>query len=257
MITFQFSFKFKINTMKKTLVIIFFLGFHLGSFAQTKLLQETYDGTINNRILITLSLTIDGNLAYGKLTYKKVGQPIKIIGTIDQENFLLHEFGEKAEITGLFYGTKKGNEINGSWSSPNGKEMKFSVKKSANSAIDKPELKTVTGSYAYSFGKDGATGSLYVQQVNKEKIVLEMQSIKGTPSYNQAIIEKTSLKLVKNEAIYENTEYGKCKLKISFCEDGANIIYLDNAYDCGFGNGASVVGNYIKYENKAPKFEKL
>lgn len=243
--------------MKKILVIIVFLSFNFGSFAQTKLSQVTYDGTINNRIPINLSLTIDGNLAYGILTYKKVGQPIKIIGTIEQENFLLHEFGEKAEITGLFYGTKKGDDISGSWSSPSGKEMKFSVKKSTNSTIDKAEIKSVTGSYAYSFGKDGATGSLYVQQVNKEKIIVEMQAVKGAPSYNEATIEKTSLKLVKNEAIYENTEYGKCKLKISFCEDGANIIYIGDAYDCGFGNGASVVGNYIKYENKAPKFEKL
>lgn len=243
--------------MKKILVIIVFLSFHLGSFAQTKLSQVTYDGTINSRIPINLSLTIDGNLAYGILTYKKVGQPIKIIGTIEQENFLLHEFGEKAEITGLFYGTKKGDDISGSWSSPSGKEMKFSVKKSTNATNDKTEIKTVTGSYAYSFGKDGATGSLYVQQVNKEKIIVEMQAVKGAPSYNEATIEKTSLKLVQNEAIYENTEYGKCKLKISFCEDGANIIYIGDAYDCGFGNGASVVGNYIKYENKAPKFEKL
>lgn len=243
--------------MKKILVIIVFLSFNFGSFAQTKLSQVTYDGTINNRIPINLSLTIDGNLAYGILTYKKVGQPIKIIGTIEQESFLLHEFGEKAEITGLFYGTKKGDDISGSWSSPNGKEMKFNLKKSTNSTIDKAEIKSVTGSYAYSFGKDGGTGSLYVQQVNKEKIIIEIQSIKGPPSYNQAAIEKISLKLVKNEAIYENTEYGKCKFKISFCEDGANIIYLDEAYDCGFGNGASVVGNYIKYENKAPKFEKL
>jgi hypothetical protein len=226
-------------------------------FAQSKLSQYTYDGLINNRIAINLALTFDGNLVYGTLIYKKVGQPIKVIGTIEQESFLLHEFGEKAEITGLFYGTKKGDDVSGSWSSPSGKEMKFSIKKTTTGQIDKPELKTVTGSYAYSFGKDGNTGSLYVQQVNKEKIIVEMQSIKGPPSYNQAAIEKTSLKLVNNEAIYETKEFGNCKLKISFFEGGANIIYLDNAYDCGFGNGASVVGNYLKYENKAPKFEKF
>jgi hypothetical protein len=225
-------------------------------FAQTKPSQYNYDGLINNRILINLVLTYDGNLAYGTLIYKKVGQPIKVIGTIEQDNFLLHEFGEKAEITGIFYGTKKGDDISGSWSSPNGKEMKFSIKRNTAGQIDKPELKTVTGSYAYSFGKDGATGSLYVQQVSKEKIIVEMQAVKGAPSYNEATVEKSSLKLINNEAFYENKEYGNCKLKISFCEGGANIIYVGDAYDCGFGNGASVVGNYIKYENKAPKFEK-
>lgn len=41
-----------------------------------------------------------------------------------------------------------------------------------------------------------------------------------------------------------------------FFEGGANIIYLNEAYDCGFGNAASVVGNYFKFDSKAPKFEK-
>jgi hypothetical protein len=244
----------------KKIALLFILLFpfrELGGlvFAQNKVSQQTFDGFINNKIPINLSLTFDANLVYGILTYKKVGQPIKVIGTIENENFLLHEFATKAEITGIYYGIKKGDDISGTWSSPNGKEMSFSIKKLAAIVIEKPINKSATGSYAYSFGKDGGTGNLYVQQVGKDKIIVEMQAVKGPPSYNQAIIEKTSLKLIENEAIYENKEFGKCKLKISFFEGGANIIYLNDAYDCGFGNGASVVGNYLKFDNKAPKFE--
>jgi hypothetical protein len=243
--------------MKKTLFsFIILLIWEQMSFAQTKLVHQTFDGFINNKIPISLTLIFDGNLLYGTLVYTKVGQPIKVIGTIDKNDILIHEFATKADITGVYYGTKKGDEISGSWSSPNGKEMKFFVKSIGITPIDKPEIKLVTGTYAYNFGKVGGTGSLYVQQVNKDKIVVEMQSVKGPPSYNQAIIEKTSLKLVRNEAIYENNEFGKCKLKISFFDEGANIVYLNEAYDCGFGNAASVVGNYMKFDSKAPKFEK-
>jgi hypothetical protein len=238
--------------MKK--ILLFILITHLG-FAQTKVSQQTYDGFINGKIPISLSLTFDANIVYGTLIYKKVGQPIKVIGTLENEDILLHEFATKADITGVYYGKKKSDEISGTWSSPNGKEMSFSLKKIITTLMNKPENKSVTGSYAYSFGKDGGTGNLYVQQVGNDKIIVEIQTVNGPPSYNQAIVEKKSLKLVGTEAIYENNEFGKCKFKLSFFEDGANIIYLNEAYDCGFGNGASVVGNYLKFDNKAPKFE--
>lgn len=241
--------------MKKILLAFLFLINFQTVFAQVNALKQSYEGFINNKIPINLELTFDANLVYGTLTYKKVGQPIKVIGTLEQENLLLHEFTSKASITGVYYGIKKGHEINGSWSSPNGKEMPFNLKNTAVTPIEKPINKSATGSYAYSFGKDGGTGNLYAQQVGKDKVIVEIQAVKGPPSYNQAIIEKTTLKLVGNEAFYENKEFGKCKMKISFFEGGANIIYLDDAYECGFGNGASVVGNYLKFDSKAPKFE--
>ena len=239
--------------MKRIFLLVVFLLIEGFSFAQKKLSQQTYEGLIN-KFPISLSLTFDANLIYGTLVYKRVGQPIKVIGSLEGDEFSLHEFGEKTEITGLYYGIKKGDEINGTWSSPNGKEMKFSVKKTASIEIEKLELKSVSGSYAYSFGKDGGTGNMYVQQLSKDKIVLEIQAVKGPPSFNQAIIEKKSLKLVRNEAIYENSKFGKCLIKLSFFEGGANIIYLNEAYDCGFGNAASVVGKYFKFDSKAPKF---
>ena len=241
--------------MKRIFLLVVFLLIEGFSFAQTKLSQKTYEGFIN-KFPISLSLTFDANLVYGTLLYKRVGQPIKVIGSLEGDEFSLHEFGEKTEITGLYSGTKKGDEISGIWSSPNGKEMKFNVTKTASNEIEKPELKSANGSYAYSFGKDGGTGNMYVQQIAKDKIILEIQAVKGPPSYSQAIIEKKTLKLVRNEAIYENNEFGKCLLKISFFEGGASIIYLNEAYDCGFGNAASVVGKYFKFDSKSPKFEK-
>lgn len=242
--------------MKKNFLLLILLFAANFCVAQTKLPQQFYEGFINSKIPVNLSLTFDANLIYGTLTYKRVGQPIKIIGTIENDNILLHEFADKADITGIYYGTKKGDEISGSWSSPSGKEMNFKIKKTEATQVEKSEIKSVTGSYAYSFGKDGGSGNMYVRQTDKDKIIVEIQAVKGLPSYNQAVIAKNTLKLVRNEAIYESKEFGKCLLKVSFFEDGANIIYLDGGYECGFGNGASVVGNYLKFDSKAPKFDK-
>ncbi|WP_337044662.1 hypothetical protein [Emticicia sp. 17c] len=245
--------------MIKQIFRIFLLSFSLFSsfsFAQPSLYKETFDGLINNKIPILMTLTFDDNLIYGTLVYKKVGQAIKVVGSLENGNVLLHEFDSKTDITGIFYGTKKGDDITGFWTKPNSeKEMNFVLKKTSEIKIES-SYPNVTGTYAYNFGKEGGTGNIYVNQIGKDKIVVEMQAIRGAPSYNQAIIEKTTLKLNGNQAIYENSEFGKCKLKIIFFEGGATIVYMDEAFECGFGNAATVAGNYLKFDSKVPKFDK-
>ena len=238
--------------MKKIFAFIFIC--QLG-FAQTKQTLQTFEGQINGKIAITLALVLEDNLVYGTLRYKVVGEAIKVIGSVENNKVLLHEFDSKGNVTGVYFGTKKGDVIAGSWTSPSGKEMSFSVKKTAIAPIDKVENKTITGTYAYAFGKEGGSGNIYVRQIDATKAIVEMQAVKGGPSYNQATVEKTTLKLMNNQAVYENKEFGKCKLKMSFFEGGLSIIYLDEAYECGFGNGASVSGNYLKIDGKAPKFD--
>ncbi|UTA67389.1 hypothetical protein [Emticicia sp. 21SJ11W-3] len=203
-----------------------------------------------------MTLTFDDNLIYGTLVYKRVGQAIKVIGSLENGQVLLYEFDPKAEVTGVFFGTKKGNEITGTWSKPSiNKEQIFTLKKTSEIKTQTDPV-SVTGTYAYNFGKEGGAGMLSVSQTGRERIVVEMQAYRGAPSYNQATIEKTTLKLAGNQAIYENNEFGKCKLKLLFFEGGAAIIYQDEAFECGFGNGATVTGNYLKTDNKPTKFEK-
>ena len=96
--------------MKRIFLLVVFLLIESFSFAQTKLSQKTYEGFIN-KFPISLTLTFDANLVYGTLLYKRVGQPIKVIGSLEGDEFSLNEFGEKTEITGLYFGTKKGDEI--------------------------------------------------------------------------------------------------------------------------------------------------
>lgn len=235
--------------------ILLFLLISTFSFAQ-KLPQQVFTGKINNKITATLTITTDGNLVYGQVIYKK--EPIKIVGTIEQNQIVLKELDSKGYVTGTYSGEKKGDKIEGVWYAPkpNAPEWKFSLSKTSETQIVKPVIKSLTGTYRFSFGKEeGAFGQVDVHQISKDKILIAMDANRGAPNYNMAIIDKTTLKITGNQAIYTNTEFGKCKLQISFFEGGLNIIYLEEAYDCGFGNGASVVGEYLKIDSRVPTFQ--
>jgi hypothetical protein len=225
------------------------------SFAQ-KLTQQVFTGKINNKITANLTLTSDGNLIYGQVIYKK--EPIKIVGTIEQNQVILRELDAKGYVTGTYSGEKKGDKIEGIWyaTKRDAPEWKFSIQKTSETQVEKLIIKSLTGTYSYSFGKeDGAAGQVDVHQIAKDKIVIAMDANRGGPNYNMAIINKTTLKITGNQATYTNTEFGKCKLKITFFDGGLNIIYIDEAYDCGFGNGASVVGEYLKIDSRVPTFQ--
>jgi hypothetical protein len=236
----------------KTLILLLFASI---SFAQN-LSQQVFVGKINDKFAITHTLTTNGNLIYGQVVYKK--EPIKIVGTIEQNQITLHELDAKGYVLGTYSGEKKGDKIEGIWYAPkhDAPEWKFTLTKSSETQVPKPAIKNVTGTYRFSFGKeDGAVGQVDIHQTTKDKISIAIDANRGGPNYNMAIIDKTTLKLTGNQAVYSNTEFGKCKLKITFFEGGLNIIYLDEAYDCGFGNGASVVGDYLKIDSKIPKFQ--
>jgi hypothetical protein len=227
-----------------TLLLLTFLTLRFAT-AQTPLTQQTYEGMINNKFAITLALTSDGNLMYGTLTYKKTGQPIKVVGSLEKDNALLHEFDVKGNVTGTYFGSITNGVFAGSWSSPRGKDMPFLVKKTAQNSVNRARF-DVSGTYAYDFGKDNGSGKVTVKVLPKGNIAVTMDAVTGGPAYNMALIEKATLKLADNVAVYSNNEFGKCKLQLTFFDGGVSIIYLDEAYECGFGNAASVVGNYLK-----------
>lgn len=221
---------------------------------------RTYEGSVNDRYPVSLTLTTYDNLAHGTLVYKRSGIPIRVVGTVDGSDILLHEFDPKATVTGIFNGKASAKGYLGSWfpAKENGKELSFSLTQTSTRPAPAPSATSLTGTYSYNFGKnEGApAGTLLVQQLGTDKLVVSMDANRGAPSYNMAMIDKTTLKLRANQAVYKSTEFGKCTLKITFFEGGASIAYVGEDYDCGFGNGASVSGNYVKTSSKTPKFDK-
>jgi hypothetical protein len=243
--------------MKNYIFNIFILIFiSVLSYSQN-LTQKKFEGKINNKISISLSLTFDKNVVYGNVIYTKKGIPISVIGQLDNGLLFLNELMPNGLCTGIFSVILKENKIEGDWFTGHNekrKEYKVSmVKTSENTIIDTPFI-DVTGTYKYYLDNEGPTGILEVQQIGKNKIAIAFDCIRGKPSYNMAQIDKTLLELFHNQAIYYNTEFGKCKFKITFLKNGVNVQYIDDAYDCGFGNAATVTGNYFKINSKKPEF---
>ncbi|MDZ7897441.1 MAG: hypothetical protein U5N85_05360 [Arcicella sp.] len=221
--------------------------------------QKVFEGSINSKIPIILTLNFSGETVYGNVVYKKKGIPISVIGGISDNNLFLYELMPNGIITGIYSAVLKQNKIMGTWSVPkqDSKGTALSLIKTKEQNVSKKSLKDVTGSYKYSFGEENAMGNLYVQQIGGNKIAISFDNIMDPPGYNGASISKTVLKLANNQAIYESNEFGKCKFIITFLEGGATVYYEGNSFDCGFGHNAYVSGSYIKVSSQKPKFETL
>lgn len=219
--------------------------------------QKIVEGTINNTIPVQLSLTQSGSAVFGNVVYKKKGIPITVAGTFSDNTYFLHELMADGTVTGLYSAEVKGNSVTGTWSSPrpNAKELKLSLTQTGTSEIPVKPLGNLTGTYTYSFGKDAGSGQLQIVQNNAGSITIAFDCVNGPPAYNMALINKTIVKLNGNQAVYETKEYGNCKIRLVFDANIVQVDYVGEAYDCGFGNAASVVGNYIKTNSSKPVFE--
>lgn len=197
----------------------------------------------------------DDNLIYGQVVYKK--EPIQIIGSKDGNSISLREFDAKGQITGSYFGEIKGDIFSGSWygSKKDAPEMKFTAKKISQKSVERPIITSLTGTYKYIYAEDNGVGTIEIQQLGKDKIAFAGLSLTHGPAYNQAIVDKITLKLTNNQAVYSNNEFGKCKFKLSFAPTGLSIDYIEDAYECGFGNNATLSGSYIKTDGKVPKFD--
>lgn len=242
--------------MKTFRIGIILLLISFCSFSQ-QLLQKTYEGNINGKIPVSVTLKKEGNSLFGNVTYKKKGLPIAVIGYSENNTVFFNELMPDGKVTGTFSGEIKGDLITGKWFSPekNARELSFSIRKISEKAVNHKTIKDVTGIYNYSFGEEGGSGDLRVKRLRNDKIAISFDCIRGAPSYNMATISKTTVRLNGNKAIYSSNEFGKCRFFILFSENGARVSFFDNAYSCGFGNAATVEGNYIKTNSSIPKFE--
>ena len=243
-------------SMYRFLVLLSF-GLLASSLSAQPLTKRTYEGTINAKIPIVLTLTQDGESIFGTVVYKKKGIPITIVGSLTEGNLFLHELMHNGEVTGLFSLEPKGNGWVGTWSAPkrDAQDLTVALKQTATTSVPRKPLPDLTGTYYYAFGKEGGSGELKVVQVNPTKITIAVSAVTGGPSYNMATIEKTTLSLKGNKAVYQNEDFGKCKLLLTFGENTVQVDYLDGAYECGFGHNASAAGSYIRINASKPTFE--
>lgn len=248
------------KNQKKIVLILLMLCSGILCMDAQSLTQQVFRGTINGKIGVSLQLVVQNDVVYGTASYTQKGIPIDVIGSLNQGQIVVHELMPDGSITGIYAGILKNGAINGIWVAGNkrtAKDLKLSLKKVSESTTTVTPNKDVTGTYRYSFGEELGTGALLVQQISPTKIAVAFNCFTAGPAFNMAILDKTVLSLKNGEAIYSSNEYGKCKFKISFLPKGAQVSYMDDAYDCGFGNAASTAGSYIKTNSSKPTFAKL
>jgi hypothetical protein len=228
----------------KSVITVTILLFSTLSFSQT-ITQKTFDGNINGKIPILLTLNFDGGTVFGNVVYKKKGIPISVIGEQSDGSLYFHELMPDGQITGKYLVKLNANKLTGKWFGVklNAKDFPMSLIKTQEQSIPQKSLKSVTG------------GEMLVQQIGNDKIAISFNNVTAAPAYNMATIEKTVLKYANSQAIFSNQEYGKCKFKIRFLENGARVNFMEDAYDCGFGHNASTEGNYIRVNSSVPKFD--
>jgi hypothetical protein len=224
---------------------------------------SVWEGTINNKTEMVLTLTFDNDVVYGKVVYKKSGIPIMVIGYRDsQNNFRLQEYYHSNAITGIYSGLISSvGLISGDWYGGKDnyeKALDFKIKRKEIISESVPEFKEeITGAYGYKFnGDNGAMGDL-LAGVKGDSVIFSFLCVTPGPAFNIANMMDTS-KLEKNHTKYKNKdENGLCEFDIFFVPGGAVIQHANGGYQCGFGLNASVDGIYFKEDNKQPDFEKM
>ena len=100
--------------------------------------KKSYEGSINNKYQITMTLTKTGNVLSGSYAYATIGTAIKVAGTIDDTgSIVLNEYSDSDKLLGTFNGTYRPEGISGNWNRANSdKLMPFLLTEKAASISD-------------------------------------------------------------------------------------------------------------------------
>ena len=88
--------------------------------AKAEATGKTYAGTIGGKYPVTMRLRRDGPALTGSYAYTKVGQDIRLAGTVQADGtFSLEEFDDKGRVTGQFGGKIRADgRVTGTWRKP-------------------------------------------------------------------------------------------------------------------------------------------
>ncbi|MBD0255061.1 MAG: hypothetical protein ICV83_05015 [Cytophagales bacterium] len=116
---------------------------------------KTYAGSIAGKYPITMHLRRDGTALTGSYAYTKVGQEIRLAGTVQADGtFSLREYDNKGQVTGEFAGRiGAGGDVTGTWRKPGSDNtLSLALRETPAGAGDTTDAVTVT---AYRFSAKG------------------------------------------------------------------------------------------------------
>lgn len=246
--------------MKNTLTSLWSVAKLVGLAASAPV-QTTrlYEGHVAS-YPVSLTLTIADNLAYGTLLYTRSGIAIQVVGTLHGSTLLMHEFDKKGNVMGIYSGKQTSQAFLGMWNSPlaTGREMPFALTSGAATKTQQlPKLADLTGTYEFNFGPKASSATLSVQQLDDHNIWVAMQGGTGEPARRLTIIDRTTLRLSGNQAIYTSAGKDQCAIKLTFFNQGVCIDFLNGSPTPGLGDTATLTGNYVRTNSQTPLFQYL
>ncbi len=218
--------------------------------------RTEWSGVIDDTINFSMWLAQRDGFLRGELTYDTSGQPIAVLGRSYRSGngYFLHEFGEDGRVSGtLILGSVTDGDISeASWGDRD-LDLRFT------GIADEPyffDPLVRPGSYTYSFSPFGdsddpccgPTGYVELSAVTSDSLLLRIENVTGGPGFTLASVEPIELPLVNNVARYEATdaEIGlDCAFDVTVFDGFAFIDYVDERFDCLFGNAAGVEGMYV------------
>ena len=120
---------------------------------------KNYAGSIAGKYPITMRLWREGTALTGSYAYTKVGQDIRIAGSLQANGtFYLQELDDKGQVTGYFEGIiRTDGNIKGSWRKPGSdKTLSLALRETPIGIVSAAEAVTIT---EYSFSVQGPNGT--------------------------------------------------------------------------------------------------
>lgn len=225
------------------------------AFAASEGRASTYAGKIGGKIEATLMLHRLGSVARGTMTYKSSGKPIAVLGKVEEDGtFFLREYLPDGLVTGVMMGHMKGDKLSGTWNGTakeNDLQMEM-TRTQMESDEDWPYFPltaSTAGEYGYHYpamaGNAGAAGGIILKHKD-ERWTFSIDCVTGPPGYRTASIEETEAEVVGDMEIHHTLADGDCQFVIRFFDGFAVVEHVGEHYDCGFGMGAGIEGEYLK-----------
>jgi hypothetical protein len=199
---------------------------------------KSYEGKINNKHEILMTLTNSKNVISGSYKYKAQANSLKLNGTIDNSgNINLNEFNDKGSITGIFKGKLTNSTISGTWEKPDGSKLFPFSASETNTQQSASTTSDWTGTYEDKFGatltiKGPATDGAI-------KFKFEVVNEKCQSEY-----EGTAYLTKESVANFDDESGGKCHLNFTFNENQIEV--QENDCDGYLGAACSFAGIYKK-----------
>jgi hypothetical protein len=233
---------------------------------------KSFEGTINGKFGIMMTLTKNAKSLSGTYSYKSKGIPIKISGNIDDTgNLTINEFNDNGSMTGVFKGQLSGINIIGNWEKPDGsKIMPFSISESGNTVtsiarnqsqsdskheilsnlVGEYKLNAISyfmgantmGDYWIENGKWAANeSSNYGGQRVRHDIKLTMDVLQKLKSMKIVVAQDLSVSLTSNGNKYFTSQYKDNGMELLLTKSPNTYSSLPEKLN----NGSTIIENYL------------